>query len=103
MLHLRSRINEEIARADKGRSLLQSADWQIKLFCVISLLLAMLVLGGAVIPKEEVSYRFISPKTMYTLDDDSSWRVESERNEELNRSFQKDGDRDAKWVYIFRQ
>jgi hypothetical protein len=83
----------------------REAEREVKTLCLIFCILIFLVLTGAGMPQREhkPDYRFISSETMYTLEDSSRWKTDSEWNQQLRKSLKKHSDRDARWVYIFQQ
>ncbi len=89
----------------------EEAERWVKAFCLCLCLIFMLVLTGAGLPDEDtenrnnakMSYRFISLSQMDTLEEDSAWRTDVDYRGSLEKSLRKNGDADARWVYIFRQ
>lgn len=80
----------------------KEAERSVKTFCLLFCLLTFLVLTGADVARDG-NYRFISSSTLYTLEDDSRWKSDEAWNRQLRTSLSRTGDREARWVYIFRQ
>lgn len=82
----------------------KKAERELKALCLIFCFLIFILLTGADVPeKSKAEYRFISASEMHTLTEDSKWKTDEEWNGRLRKSLARNGDREARWVYIFRQ
>lgn len=93
--------SEYIKRKYMGKE----AEREVKTLCLIFCILIFLVLTGGRTPQEEqkADYRFISAEGLSTLEESSRWKTDAEWNQQLCASLNKNSDREARWVYIFRQ
>lgn len=82
----------------------KEAEKELKALCLIFCFLIFILLTGADVPeKSEAEYRFVSASEIHTLAENSKWKTDEECSRKLCESLARNGDREANWVYIFRQ